>query len=153
MLLTDLPQSVLFLLFLLISLVIGNYPAWKKGAAKLRQLLERRKPSQKLDARPFKKVQPQRPSVSQASGGQLNSYEALVFGRLAQGESKGLSRRQLSADLHLGGVNIKKTLLTLDRRGLVRVTVTPLLSIRFSLSEKGRKYSLELGIVPNHMTA
>ena len=151
--LTDLPMSSLFLLFLLIFLVLGNYPAWKKGAVKLRQFLENRKPSKKLDPKLFKTVSRQRSSEPQASGRQLNSYETLVFRRLAQTEPKGLSRRQLSADLHLGGANIKEALSSLGRRGLIMVSVTPLLSIRFSLSEKGRKYAHEQGILANLLAA
>ena len=143
----DLPVSVLFLLFLFIFTLVGSYPAWKKGLIKIRQILKSLEPPHKLDAGMFKTVQAARPDDWQAPGVQLNSYENLVFRRLAQG--KGISRKQLGADLHLSPASINKTLLSLNRRGFVQVAVTHLLGVRFSLTERGRSYAVAQDVVPS----
>lgn len=143
----DLPVSVLFLLFLFIFTLVGSYPAWKKGLAKIRKILKSLDSPRNLDAGIFKTRQAARPDEWQASGARLNSYETLVFRHLVQ--SKGLSRKQLAADLHLAPASIKKTLLSLNRRGFVQVAVTYLLGVRFSLTEKGRTYAAEQDVAPS----
>ncbi len=143
----DLPLSVLFLFFLLLFMLIGLYPAWKKGVVKIRQILKSLEPPHKVATEMFKTDQAARPSVCQTPTVQLNSYETLVFRRLAQ--SEGFSRKQLAADLHLAPASIQQTLQSLNRRGLVQVVMTQLLGIRFSLSEKGRIYAVEQDLAPS----
>lgn len=143
----DLPVSVLFLLFLFIFTLVRSYPAWMKAVVKIRQILKSLGSPHNLDAGMSKTRQAARPDHWQAPGVRLNSYENLVFRRLAQ--SKGLSRKQLAADLHLAPASIKKTLLSLNRRGFVQVAVTHLLGVRFSLTEKGRTYAVEKDVVPS----
>jgi hypothetical protein len=146
--LADLPLSLLFLLFLLIFVLIGLYPAWKKSAARIRQILKSLESSPKVDAGTFRTVQTARHSGRRTLSGPLNSYEVLVFRRLARSEREGCSRKQLGADLHLMPANIKQALQSLSRRGLVEFAVTQLLGIRFYLSEKGRIYAIKQDIIP-----
>ena len=78
----------------------------------------------------------------------LDSYEALVFKRLAQGRGRGLSPAQLAAELHLGRAHVTHSLNALHDRGLLRMAVTRLLSVRFSLSEQGRSYAIARDLIP-----
>ncbi len=145
--LADLPLSVLFLLFLLIFVLVGLYPAWKTVAMKISGLIRRHGQSDKPGIVRLQgsrttgfAVQPRRPGLS--------SYEALVFKRLAQSGSKGISSKQIAADLHLRAVHVKQALKSLHGRGLIHVFITQMLSVRFSLSEKGHAFAVEQDFIP-----
>jgi len=51
--LPDLPQHILFLIFLLFFVVAGIYPAWKKLAAEIRKILKKAEQSPAMDFIPF----------------------------------------------------------------------------------------------------
>lgn len=146
--LTEIPLSVLFVVFLLVFSLVGLYPAWKGVATKMRRFISSRDKSERLVAGRLKGV-----AMSRFDGRKptspLNSYEVLVFRRLVQGDDRGLSRKQLRADLHLGDANVKQSLQSLQTRGLISIAPPHLLSIRFSLSEKGHAYAVEQDLMPH----
>ncbi len=144
--LSELPLPVLVLIFLSVFVLIGLYPAWQRLAAKIRKYLERIGGSEGpfgggLEGR-------QEASPAQQTTSQLNDFEMLVLWRLSQNGNKGLSRKQINANLHLESANLHAALESLAHRGMVRVAITSLFGIRFYLSEKGRSYSIELGFIP-----
>ncbi len=147
MLLSDLPLSFLFLFFLLIFVLIGLYPAWQRTAAKIRKHLQASGKPQEPLPEPFKSEQTAIFSGQQTTLA-LNDFEIFVLKRLAQNGGKALSRKQINADLHLEPAILSTTLESLRRRRLIQIAMTPLLGIRFYLSENGRDYAIEQGFIP-----
>lgn len=146
MLLSELPLSILFLFFLLLFILIGLYPAWKRVAAKIRRL----KGHGKLDRPATERFRSDRAStfVRAQATSRLNIHEMIVFRQLAHSSAKGLTRKQIGTDLHLEPVNVNQALKSLSRRGLVSVAVNPLFRVRFYLSEKGYRYAGEQDFIP-----
>ena len=143
---SDLPMSKLVALFLSVFVLIGIYPSLKRASRKLRQLLD----SKSLSHRPaaFGSSPSRTESLfNQPLGKELNDYEIIVFRRIAQADQKPLSRKQLNANLLLGDQVLISTLDALIRRGLVHITISPLLGQRYVLTKAGRSYAIELGYI------
>ncbi len=143
---SELPLSVLFLFFLLLFSLIGLYPAWQRMADRIRQWLKPRDTAQQNAGLSLK-----RPASIAAKGDvarHLDSYEVMILRRLARAGAKGLSRKQLEAELYLGAGNVKRALQSLHDRGLIGVRVTQLFGLRFSLSEKGLAYAVGQDFIP-----
>ena len=146
--LSDMPMRHLVILFLAVFVLIGINPAIQKAAVSLRKLFssaaQRKEPiGTRLDD-----VHAEIFAESRTSR-QLNDFEIIVIRRLAQAGGKALSRKQLNAPLLLGTAVLHKTLKSLHRRELIHVRISTLLGQRFTLSETGRRYTIEQGYVIN----
>jgi len=144
--LADLPQSVLFLFFLLIFVLIGIFPKLRKALARTRRLLESAGRQPKSESAALAAAQAPRRLARVST--RLDTYEILVLRRLAMAGGKGLPRKRLSGELHLGKESLKQALLALQSRGLILISVTPLFSLRFYLSEKGHAYAVAQDFIP-----
>ena len=138
--LADFSQSIPFLIFLTLFVLLGIYPAWQRTAAIIRKFLaDSNKPetpvSDIYSTEPAEIFAEQQPTL------QLDTLESIVFQRLVQADGKSLSRKQINADLHLEPAHLKTTLNSLLRRGLLQITMTALPIIRFQLTEKGRNHA------------
>ena len=140
---TDLPQSILFLIFLALFVLLGIYPAWQRTAALIRKYLADSNKSAATNIDSYS-TEPAEIIAVQQSSLQLDTLESLVFQRLIQNDNKSLSRKQINADLHLEPALLKNTLESLLQKGLLRVTLTTLLTPRFQLTEKGHGHALHI---------
>ena len=150
--LSDLPMSILFLFFLVIFLLVGLYPAWKRFSSKIRMALK----GHGRDGREYVgSYINQQVEVSgvQESDSQLDDFEIMVIRKLAQSDSNGLTRKQVDADLFLGKETVNSAMQSLMRRGFVYVAISPLFRIRFYLTEQGRIYAFEHEFIPNLIEA
>ena len=146
--LSDLPMSILFLLFLIIFLLVGMYPAWKRVSSKIRRLLK----AHGKDGAGEEDSYDSQHVVEfdeQELDSQMSDFEIMVIRKLAQNDSKGLTRKQIDADLFLGKETVNSALQNLMRRGFVYVAISPLLRIRFYLSDQGRVYAFEHEFIPS----
>ena len=141
---SDLPLSVQFLLFMLLFVLVGIYPAWKRTAAKIRKLLNR---GEKGEDSTLVEVE-SNISIGQPLSSPLDDFEVMVFRRLAQHGDKGLTLKQIDVALFLGKKTVNKSLQTLMQRGLVYLAISPLLRFRFYLSDSGRAYAIEQEFIP-----
>lgn len=146
--LSDLPMSVLFLLFLLLFLLIGLYPAWRRTAVKIRRLFRGGGLGRGLEVDDFEADQEILPD-GQTSYAPMSDFEVMVLRRIAQDAGRGVTRKQIDADLFLGKETVMEALRALMRRGLVDIVVSPLFSIKFYLSEQGRRYAIENEFIAN----
>ena len=142
--LSDLPMPIMFLFFLLLFLLVGIYPAWKRTAAKLRGLLKGQEQEGGLSAGDFETEL----AVEQPLSAPMDDFEIMVLRRLAQNGSKGLTRKQIDADLFLGKETVIKSLQALMRRGMIYLAISPLFSFRFYLSDQGYSYAIEHEFIP-----
>ncbi len=146
--LSDLPISLLVVLFLTVFVLIGINPALQKIAVKLRKLrhsaAQRKNPAatrlENLHAEIF---------ADQYSSQGLNDFEIIVIRRLAQAGGKALTRNALNEPLLFGTAILHKTLKSLHRRRLIHVKISTLLGQRFTLSEAGYHYAKEQGYILN----
>ena len=145
--LSELPMPVMFMVFLLLFMLVGIYPAWKRTAAKIREFIKNHAKAGGLSAGDLDAGQSDR-LVSQPLTSPLNDFEIMVLRRLAQDGAKGLTRKQIDADLFLGLETVKEALQSLLRRGLIHVAMTILLSVRFYLTEEGHAYALDHEFIP-----
>lgn len=142
--LSELPLSLLVMIFLAIFVLIGINPALQRAARKLRKLLH----STALATRPFaSRLNGAHAGIfaGPPSSRPLNDFEIIVLQRLARSDGKPLSRKELNAPLLLGPSILLQTLDSLYSRGMIAVTVSPLLAQQFSLSPTGRRYVIEHG--------
>lgn len=145
--LADLPESVLFLIFLLFFLVAGIYPVWQKAAPKIREFFKQQSESAGHSSVRFPGTQT--PTFERAQLSQnLTDYDLFVFRALAQAGKKGLSRKQIATQLHLEPMMIRAALGALNRRHLVRMSIKYSILVRFHLSPQGYELALEQGVVP-----
>jgi DNA-binding MarR family transcriptional regulator len=146
--LSDLPESIQFIAFLLIFVLIGVYPAWKKTAAMIRKALQKAAKQEQADT-----IQMAddlfEPSIDQHLDAQLNDFEIFIIRRLAQNSKKGLSRRKINAALHLEPATLKTALNSLLRRGLIHMSVSYFFGIRYHLSATGHDYAIDQGFIPS----
>ncbi len=143
--LSELPQSILFVVFLSLFLLIGIYPAWKRTLARLRKLLQEASNTES----PEESFTTTEPAATAAPPHlKLDDYELLVLGRFVQQIGKPLSRKQLDAELHLERSDLNHALESLLKRGLLQVSMTSFFGIRFQLSAAGRAYGVALGFIP-----
>lgn len=140
--LSNLPMPVMFLFFLLLFLLVGLYPAWRRTSAKIKRLLKSRDKEQGLSAGGLEPEQTEM-FVEQTLSSPLDDFEIMVIRRLSQEGDKGLSRKQIDAALFLGKETVNKSLQTLMRRGLVYLAISPLFIFRFYLSDQGLIYAIE----------
>ena len=144
--LSELPVSVMVVLFLTVFVLIGIHPVLKRTAERIRKLVH-------SAAQPKKPVGPLLKDVhadifaDQSTSRQLNDFETIVLRRLAQAGGKSLSRKKVNEPIHLGTAILHKTLRSLYRRGLIHVRLSKLLGQRFTLSEAGRQYAIEQGYI------
>lgn len=144
--LSELPMSILFLLFLGLFVLVGLYPAWKRTATKLKRLMrERTGEGVFMDDMGSGEEEV---FSGQAAFAALDDFEIMVLRRLAQNGDKGLTVRQLDADLFLGKETVTGALQGLMKKGLVFVAISPLFRFRFYLSEPGRAYAIEHEFIP-----
>ena len=146
--LSDLPLPIMFLLFLMIFLLVGLYPAWKRVASKIRMLLKSHDKDGMGDADSYES-QHVVEFDNQELDSQINGFEIMVIRKLAQNESKGLTRKQIDAELFLGKETVNSALQSLMRRGFIYVAISPLLRIRFYLSDQGRIYAFKHEFIPS----
>jgi len=140
-------MSVLLSVFLLIFVLLGIYPAWKRTATRLRRLLREQEKAAGTGL-PGAGNAPASIPVMPPDARHLNDYETFVLRQLALAGGKGLSRRQLIESLHFDPAIIKQTLHSLVDRGLISIGLSALLRIRFSLSARGRAYAVAQGYIP-----
>lgn len=143
----DVPMAIMFAVFLAFFLAVFLYPAWKEGAARLRRLLRphhpRRGPATGSVEEPMATT-----FETRRQRLQLNDFDIFILRRLALAGRRGLSRRQLQAELHFSSPLTRKTLASLQERGLV-LTIMPLgFASRFRLSARGRDFAVEQGYLP-----
>ena len=142
--LSELPLSLLVIIFLTVFVLIGINPGLQRAARKLRKRLHFADLSKDpfstrlngLHAGLFAGPPSSRP---------LNDFEMIVLQRLAQSGGKSLSRKELNASLLLGPSILHQTLDSLFGREMVAVTVSPLLFQQFTLTATGRRYVIEQG--------
>ena len=142
--LSELPMAFLVGLFLTIFVLIGIYPAFKRGATSLRKFIHAKTPEkdplgqllEKVHADIFKSPRPTGP---------LNDFEIIVLRRIALAKGRPLSRKQVNEPLLFGEQVLRKTLHSLFQRGLIQLKASSILGKRFVLSEAGRKYALAQG--------
>ncbi len=144
--LSELPVSVMVVLFLTVFVLIGISPALKRTAERIRKLLHPAAQAKKPVAPLLKDVYAEIFS-EQSTSRQLNDFETIVLRRLSQAGDKALSRKQVNAPLLLGKAILHKTLRSLHRRGLIHVKMSTLLGQRFTLTEAGRRYAIEQGYI------
>ncbi len=144
--LSDIPISSLVIIFLAIFVVIGIHPAIKRGALKLRKLLEEAAKSGEsfvsMLENPHAEIFSDYPSSED-----LNDFEIIVLRRIAQAGGKALSRKQVNETLLFGDAVLTRTIRSLYRRRLISLRVSKFLGQRFVLSEAGRRYALEQGYI------
>jgi len=145
---TDLPTAIMFILFLMLFLAIGIFPAWQRTAARLRTFLRGRRMPIQPDT-----GAPEGPAATTFDGERqtllLNDFDIFILRRLAQADGRGLSRRQLQEALHFDPPLLMKTLASLQERGLVEGVVPIGFGGRFRLSARGRHFAAEQGYLPN----
>lgn len=135
------------MVFLLLFMLVGIYPAWKRTSAKIREFIQKHAKPGGLSAGDLDAGQSAM-FVSQPLTSPLDDFEIMVLRRLAQNGAKGLTRKQIDADLFLGLETVKEALQSLLHRGLIHVAMTILLSVRFYLSEEGHAYALDHEFIP-----
>ena len=148
--LNDLPLSLPFILFLLLFVLIGIYPAWKRTLEKIRARLKAASRDAPLDLEQDS-PRSRRKQVEQFAELQLNDFEILILWQLAQSGTKGLSRKQLRSKLLLEPPVLRKALEALLHRGMVEVTITSFFGLRFYLSKRGRNYAVQQGYISQVM--
>ncbi len=145
--LSDIPLSVLVILFLTIFVLIGLYPFIQKSMDSLSKFLEAADKSQQMFGSQIKDVHKELFTEHQTSSGSLNDFEIIVLRRIAQAGRKPLSRRQINEPLLFGDEILSKTLKSLYRRGYLNLRVSKFMGQRFILSDAGRRYALEQGYI------
>lgn len=150
--LPDLPESVLFLFFLLFFVIAGIYPAWQKAAPTIRKFFADRTGTDGRSSGRFPGTQTNTFEKSESSA-QLSDYDLFVFRLLAQAGKQGLSRKQIAAELHLESAMVKTALAALNARQLIQISIKYSIFIRFHLSPTGYAQAVEQGVVPRILAA
>ena len=138
----EIPMSVMFVVFLLLFLLTGIYPVWKEASAKFKRLMRQRQGGDAPPTASHPKDQTSLPDPAH-----LDDHERFILRRLAQTPRKGISPRQLAADLHFAPAVITRTLQSLARRGLIGFTRAPLFGVRAKLSLAGERFAREQGYI------
>ena len=144
--LADLSQSIPFLIFLVLFVLLGIYPVWQRIATIVRKILADSNNPEAIDS-DISAGEPAGSFAEQQPTHQLDTLESIVFQQLVMNDGKSLSRKQLNAGLHLEPARLKTALDSLLHRGLLKVTMTALPIVRFRLTERGRNYARETGAV------
>jgi hypothetical protein len=144
---SELPLSVMFVIFLALFVLLGIYPAWKRSLARLRKLLQEAGGAAAAEDITAPTAPEGLPFTLENL--ELDDFEQLVLGRFVQQLGKPLSRKHLDADLHLERPVLNQALESLLKRGLLQVSMTSFFGIRFQLSAAGRAYAAALGFIPN----
>ena len=143
----DLPMALMFLIFLLLFVVIGIYPAFQRGARHLRRFIRERQRQVWSQIEVLSNAQPTSFETPQQAV-TLNDFEIFVLRRLAQARGKGLTRLQINADLHFDPVIVKSALASLIERGLVQIALPFLFRLRYGLTSRGEAFAIEQGYLP-----
>lgn len=144
--LADLPMPILFAIFLLLFVLLGIYPAWKRTATRFRRFLNEQQNQLGLGLPDLGGKEP--PAATAPDLQDLNEFEVFVIRQLAWSGGKGLSRRQLVEQLHFDRALVKQTLASLLDRGLIGIGLPTLFGLRFTLSTAGHAYAVERGYIP-----
>lgn len=144
--LADLTMPVLFAIFLLLFVLIGSYPAWKRTVNRARRLLNDQK-NQPGTGMPEFNSKPL-PTLTAAKSLNLNDFEIFIIRQLALSGGKGLSRRQLVEQLHFDPALVTQALSSLVDRGLIGIGLPTLFGFRFTLSAAGHAYAIAQGYIP-----
>ena len=141
---SELPRPTQVILFLILFVLVGIYPALKRTADKVRKL--RRTAAKARQPLAVRREELHAELFARPAEGPLTDFERIVLQRFSR-SSKPLSLKQVNAPLLFGRDNLHRTLRLLQRRGLIRMTVSPLTGRRFMLTEAGRRYALEQGYI------
>lgn len=146
------PESIPFVIFLLLFVLSGLYPAWKKSAALIRKALKESEQGKIAQTIPLERQA--LPSVTSPGDLNLSDFEGFVFWQMVQNEPKSLTRRQLTNNLHLEPKDLKPALLSLAEKGLIYLEISSWFRLRYRLAEKGYRYAAEQGyITARHIVA
>jgi len=143
----DLPMALMFLIFLLLFVVIGIYPAFQRAGRRLRRFIREHEKLVWSQVEVLSSAQPTSFETPHQVVS-LNDFEIFILRRLAQAGGKGLTRRQINADLHFDPVIVKSALAALIERGLVQVALPLPLRLRYGLSPEGREFAIDQGYLP-----
>lgn len=144
---TDLPMTIMFLIFLALFVLLGTSPFLPRILAVVGKLLRRAKalPGGDLGQPDDKKhrAEPWRKNA-------LNDYEIILVRKLAMTGTGGLSRKALIKGLYFKPVSVDRALESLIRKGLVRRKKRSFFGVNFCLSVNGQEYVIEQDLVPRH---
>ena len=142
---TGLPQYILFLFFLVLFVVTGIYPAWKRLAERIRIILG--EAAEETGAgRPTQKKAPADGLIS-VPDEPLSDFELFILNHLAQQDKHKLTRKQLNANLHLEPEPLKTGLKSLARKGFISLEISSFFQPRYALTDKGYRYAVEQGFI------
>lgn len=143
---SDIPVSVLVVLFLTIFVLIGIHPFIQKSMVQLRKFLDAADKPQEMFSSLIKDVHKET-FPEHLTMGPLNDFEIIVLRRIAQAGKKPLSSKQINESLLFGDVILTKTLKSLYRRGYLNLRVSTFIGRRFVLSDAGHRYAMEQGYI------
>jgi len=143
---SEVPLTILFILFLATFVLIGIYPAFKRTMIRIRKRLDSATQANQPMAALLDNVHADL-FTGPSTTGPLNDFEIIVLRRLAQAGGRALSRKQVNASLHFGDKTLQKTLRSLNRRGLLQLKISFLPWPRFVLSEAGHNYAVGQGYI------
>ena len=145
----DLHLSIPFIIFLLMFIVLGIYPVWKKTTSMIGKALKGMEQSEAAANVQFQ----EQPNTAAAphTNPELTDFESFVLCQLAQNQPKSLTRKKLNSNLHLEPVDLKSALRSLADQGLIYMEISSLFRFRYRLSDSGYQYAIERGfIAPLH---
>lgn len=142
----ELPLKDMFIIFLSLFVAMGLVPFFEKIISRLH---EHSRPRNEGDMSEPTQVQKGLESkhVEPAVEIELYDFEVIVLRLLAAAGWKGLSLAAIVSALHLEPDFVRKTLLSLEKSGLVTFVEIPLLGTYYFLTREGRRYSVRQGFL------
>jgi len=140
-------MAILFLVFLLVFVLVGIYPAFQRTAAKIRRFIKAHEKPVWTRIDILQNTQPTTYELP-LQNLTLHEFEIFILRRLAQAGRKGLTRKQINADLHFEPEVVKNTLASLKGKRLIQVVMNVRPGMYFGLSEQGRRFAFEQGYLP-----
>lgn len=137
--------SLLFLIFLLLFMLIGQVPGLQRKIMKLLGLPDEDAP---VEAMRGEAPEAGRKAVLKAQEtSSLDELEYMALRHLALARGRGLSLKRISSELHLGRHRTQAALSSLRKKGLIRQASFFGLGNRFYLTEKGRSAAIAQGFI------